>query len=72
MNIPKRDYIENVFALGSLITSIACVNKTNFYLHFVFKIAYMKLIVSIIPCFLSQEASHLTRYDILFWKSSQD
>jgi hypothetical protein len=65
MNIPKRDYIENVFALGSLLTSTACVNKTNFYGHFVFKITYMKLTVSIIPCFLSQ-ANHITRYDILF------
>lgn len=44
----------------------ACVNKPNFYVHFVFKIAYMKLVVSVIPCFLSQEASHLTRYDIFF------
>jgi hypothetical protein len=53
----------------SLLTSSACVYKTNFCALFIFKIAYMKHIMSAYSCFLSQKTSHLTRYMTLGFES---
>lgn len=51
-----------MFLLLSLLTRSSYVYKTNFCALFIFKIVYVKHIMSAYPSFLPQKTSHLTRY----------